>query len=149
MKSNNWVKALYTIFLALLISYEVSAQNGYGEVYFMRLPREGRRALLERALNYCNVFIDTTFICKLDELRYFTVSVPVGTHAFAMQLRGKELKDRSKDIVINIESGKTYYIQLVYNMYPRLTDMYCKQLTEDLAKMILPDLKVDKSCLKE
>jgi hypothetical protein len=115
----------------------------------MRLPVEGRRALLEAALNYCNVFIDSNFICKLDERRYFVMRVPPGKHVFAMQLRGKKIKNSSKDIVVNIESGKSYYIQLVYTSYPRLTEMSCKLLPEDLAKMILPDLRVDQGCSKE
>ena len=149
MKNKTFTTLFFTIFFILMIHSQVSAQDGYGKVYFMRLPREGRRALLEEALNYCNVFIDSSFICKLDERRYFAINVPAGKHVFAMQLRGKKIKNSSKDIVVTIENGKTYYIQLVYTMYPKLTDMYCKLLAEDLANMILPDLKIDKSCVKE
>ncbi len=147
--------------LSIMVNSKVSAQNdsAYGKVYFMRLPVREQESLLEMAANYCNVFIDSNFICRLDEKRYFTTSVPAGMHRFDMRVTGKKIKAKSESIFaakaesisFNVEAGKSYYIQFVFRRYDnrRGLDSYCKYLTEERANMMLPDLKEDKSCYKD
>src|SRR6188474_1461717 len=125
----------------------------------MRLPIREQESLLEMASNYCNVFIDSNFICRLDEKKYFVTSVPAGMRRFDMRVTGKKIKAKSESIFaaksvstsFNVEAGKSYYIQFVFRRYDnrRILDSYCKYLTEERANMMLPDLKEDKSCYKD
>jgi hypothetical protein len=62
----------------------------------MRLPTEPRQSLLEQALNYCNVFIDSNLTCTLNGYKYFSIHVPDGKHAFAMRTVGKKLRKTIK-----------------------------------------------------
>lgn len=152
---------MFLFCLSVLTNSKVSAQNdsAFGKVYFMRLPIREQESLLEMAVNYCNVFIDSNFICKLDEKKYFSTSVPAGMHRFDMRVTGKKIKAKSESIfavtsesiTFNVEAGKSYYIQFVFRRYDnrRRLDTYCKYLTEERANMMLPDLKEDKSCYKD
>ncbi|MGZ5253580.1 MAG: DUF2846 domain-containing protein [Flavitalea sp.] len=146
---------------SVLMNFKASAQNdsAYGKVYFMRLPIREPESYLEMAANYCNVFIDSNFICRLDEKKYFITSVPVGMHQFDMRVTGKKIKAKSESIFavksesisFNVEAGKSYYIQFVFKRYDnrQRLDSYIKYLTEERANMMLPDLKQDKSCYKD
>jgi hypothetical protein len=158
----NFTASLALLFyLGVLVNSKVSAQNDgvYAKVYFMRLPIREQESLLEMAANYCNVFIDSNFICRLDEKKYFITSVPAGMHRFDMRVTGKKIKAKSESlfavksesISFNVEAGKSYYIQFVFKRYDnrRRLDSYCKYLTEERANMMLPDLKEDKSCIKD
>lgn len=148
MSNNTIVRLALIFFLSVRMDLKVSAQSdsAYGKVYFMRLPREDQEAVLQVILNYCNIFIDSNFICKLDERKYFIASVPAGMHRFEMQARGKKIKAESKSITFNVEAGKSYFIQLVFRRYSGRMEPFCKYLTEERANMMLPDLKEDKSC---
>lgn len=161
MLSNTTMPIVLIFCLSVVMDSKVSAQNdsAYGKVCFMRLPIREQESLLEMAANYCNVFIDSNFICRLDEKKYFITSVPAGMHRFDMRVTGKKIKAKSESIFavksesisFNVEAGKSYYIQFVFKRYDnrRRLDSYCKYLTEERANMMLPDLKEDKSCRKD
>src|SRR5687767_6527707 len=96
----------FMLCLNVVMNSEGYAQNDrfHGNVYFMRLPIREQESLLEMATNYCNVFIDSNFICRLDEKRYFTTSVPAGMHRFDMRVTGKKIKAESESI-FGVESA--------------------------------------------
>ena len=159
--SNIIIPIALLFYLSVVVNLNVSAQNdsAYGKVYFMRLPIREKESLLEMAVNYCNVFIDSNFICRLDEKKYFTINVPAGMHRFDMRVTGKKIKPKSESmfavtsesISFNVEAGKSFYVQFVFKRYDsrRKLDTYCKYLTEERAVMMLPDLKEDRSCYKD
>jgi hypothetical protein len=152
MRNNIIAPLVLMLSFNVMMALKVAAQkdSGYGKVWFMRLPTREEESVLGMVLNYSNVFIDSNFVCKLDEKRYFIASVPVGMHNFDVQAaRGKKIKATSNPIAFKVEEGKSYYIQFVFRRYNGARESYCKYLTEERAKMMLPDLKEDKSCYKD
>lgn len=92
-------------------------------------------------------FIDDQLVCRLNNKRFSTHAVPAGEHTFSVQFAGKGSKEKAERIKIKMESGKTYYIQLVFQPGLLINNLYCQEVTESSANTILPKLKSDDQCL--
>ena len=148
--NNKIILPVAFLFYFIMVTHvDVAAQNDSttGKIYFMRLPRETFRGLLNVALNYSRVFIDSTFICNLDEKRFFAYNVSPGRHRFSMRYL-TAAKEDFPEAYINIEPGKNYYLQFIYDRSSHTKDMFFKQLSEEHAILMLQDLREDKSCYK-
>ena len=132
-------KNLFTFAFFLLISMSSFAQAG--KVYFMRSTG------FEGFASAFTTFVDDVLICKLNNKRYSIHEIEVGEHSFNVQYAGKNSKEKAERIKINVEAGKTYYIQLISQTKLFINNLYCQELTENSAKTILPSLKEDKECL--
>ncbi len=121
------------------VSADSSSQNG--KVYFMRSTG------FQGSASAFTVFIDDTLVCKLNNKRYSIHEVAPGTHHFSSQFAGKKSKEKAERIEINVEAGKTYYIELIFQPGLFINNLYCQEVTESSAKRFLPDLKEDKKCL--
>lgn len=119
-------------------SPDSTKQNG--KVYFMRST-----GFSGSAQGY-TVFIDDIVVCKLNNKRYAIHEVARGTHRFSVQFAGKSSKEKAERIEINIEAGKTYYIQLVSQSGLLKNNLYCQEVTENSARTVLSNLKEDKNC---
>ncbi|HEX5150755.1 MAG TPA: hypothetical protein VFW07_04875 [Parafilimonas sp.] len=120
-----------------------SPVSGYGKVQFMRKTGfEGSGAGF-------TVFIDSNYVCKLNEARYSVQRVPVGTHSFSVQFGGKKSKTGAEKITIDIEEGKTYYIQVLYQTGFFVNNILCQEVTASSARLMLPKLKEDKGCAED
>ncbi len=114
--------------------------SGYGKVYFMRKTGfEGSGAGF-------TVFVDSNFVCKLNEARYTFQQVSVGTHSFSVQFGGKKSKTEAEKITIDIEEGKTYYVQILYQTGFFMNNILCQEVTAGSAKTMFSKLKEDKGC---
>lgn len=91
------------------------------------------------------VFIDDKIVCKLNNKRYSLHDIAPGTHQFSVQFAGKSAKGKAERIEINVEAGKTYYIQLIFQTGFIKNNLYCQEVTESSAKTMLGSLKED-SC---
>jgi hypothetical protein len=131
--------------LALLNPFIGRTQDttGFAKVYFIREP-----AVLpgQRPFNYFKVYIDATLVCILDERRYSVHDVPAGRHTLRVYPRAMNPERYSHEKTIQITAGKSYYIALDFHSYNAPTPVVIHPLTEDLAQIILPSLKQDKSC---
>lgn len=96
-----------------------------------------------------SVFINDTIQCRLNKKSYSIHQVPPGAHRFTVQFSGKKSKVRAEPIVIDIEAGETYYIQLITQSGLIKNNLYCQEVTASSASTILPTLKEDTRCLKE
>lgn len=139
-------------FVILLTALKLSAQTdtASAKVCFMRLPMVNAKSTLDLFVNQPAVTVDEKKICQLNEKRYTIKSFPVGVHEFNMQVPlGKNSINKVKPVTLELEAGRTYYIQLFYLYNGKWDNSYCKVLSEERAMMMMDDLKEDKSCKVE
>jgi hypothetical protein len=117
------------------------AQSNDATVYFMRYT-----GYQGSAISF-TTFIDGQLVCKLNNKSFSTHKVTEGKHTFAVQFAGKEAKEKAELITINVEAGKTYYIQLILQNGLWVNNLYCQEVTESSAQTIFPKLKEDKKCM--
>ena len=125
------------------ISNTVIDTANTGTVYFMR-----KTGFVGSAAGF-NVFIDSNFVCRLNEKRYSVHHVPVGSHTFSAQFAGKKSKEVAEKVEIDVEKGQTYYIQLIFQNGAFANNIYCQEVTKNSAKLILPSLKEDRNYVAE
>ena len=116
-------------------------QAKYGKVCFMRST-----GFKGSAVPF-NTFIDQQMVCRLNNKKFSVHNIEVGEHTFAVQFSGKTAKKEAETIKINIEEGKTYYIQLIYQTGFLYDNVLCQEVTENSAKVILTDCSEDTKCL--
>jgi len=139
-------------FLSLLIfisaSISMNGQNDtvnssmqMGKVYFLRSTGFSGSA------QGFTVFIDDIEVCKLNNKKFSIHDVPAGNHRFSVQFAGKKSKEKAERIEINVEAGKTYYIQLIFQTGFVKNNLYCQEVTENSAKTMMDKLSEDVKCL--
>lgn len=114
-----------------------SANNG--KVYFLRSTG------FQGSAQGFTVFIDDMIVCKLNNKRFSIHELPPGTHKFSVQFAGKNSKEKAERIEIEIEPGKTYYIQLIFQTGLLKNNLYCQEVTKSSANTMMDKLKED-SC---
>ena len=140
------MKKFLFISLILLISDSLSAQktaakdSTTGKVYFLRAT--GMSTSMKRFF----AFIDDELVCKLDEKTYSIHALKPGKHVFSVQFGGKKSKQKNKQIDITIEAGKSYYIQLAVQQDLWAANINCQEITENSAKKMMSDLRLEKNC---
>ena len=135
------MKHLFTLLILLLtLCQSVKAQEKMGKVYFMRSTGFKGSAVAFTA------FIDGKFVCKLNNKKYSVHEVNAGEHTFSVQFAGKSSKEKAEQITINVEEGKSYYIQMIYQTGFITDNLYCQEVTEGSAKTILPECSEDTKC---
>ena len=125
---------ILSIFLVLLISNSLSAQEN-GKVYFIR--SEGFQAPAAAF----NLFVDQKIVGRLNNKRYSIHEVKPGKHTFSTQFAGKNPRQKAEKIEVEIEAGKTYYIQVKFQHGLFKNKLHFKEVKEDEAKALLPGLK--------
>ena len=137
---------ILSVFFVILVSNSLYAQNTNrsqdqnGKVYFMR--SDGSLALTAAF----TVFIDGTLLCRLNNKRFSIHAVKPGTHNFSSQFLGPKSREKTEKVKIQIEAGKIYYILLSYKHLGIFHKLHCKEVNENSAKNILPNLKEVKNC---
>lgn len=135
-----------TFYLLCIIAFvlmgagNVQAQEK-GKVYFIRSTG------FQGSATAFTAFIDKELVCKLNNKKYSIHEVEPGEHAFTVQFAGKSAKDKAEPITINVEAGKTYYIQMVFQTGALKNNLYCQEVTENSAKTVLEKCEQDTKCL--
>lgn len=140
------MKKLILITLVAFIFNKSGHSQEHGRVYLMRF--EVYKEIISELQAY-RVFIDDTLVCKLNNHRYSVHEVEPGKHKFSAQQWSKKSTNKSNVLTIDIEPKKNYYVQLYF--YPNEFSnrlMYCLEITEDSAFMIIPALHQDEKCLQ-
>ena len=112
-----------------------------GTVYFIRATGYAGSATAFTA------FVDGNLACKLNNKKFSVHQVPAGEHVFTVQFAGKKAKEKAEPITINVEEGKTYYIQMVFQTGFFVNNLYCQEVTENSAKTVLKQCQEDTKCL--
>lgn len=135
-------KRLLTLsILCVLLTGHVFAQEKTAKVYFIRSTGFQGSAVAFTA------FIDQQLVCKLNNKKYSIHEVTPGEHTFTVQFAGKKSKEKAEPIKINVEEGKTYYIQMVFQTGAFVNNLYCQEVTENSAKTVLAVCQEDTNCL--
>ncbi len=114
----------------------------YGLVYFLRGKGMAGSATAFSAL------IDDVRVCKLNNRRYSVHQVSPGKHEFKAQVAGKKGKEKAEIALIEIEAGKTYYIQMVMQANFWVNDVSAQEITRNSALRLYADdeIKLDPNC---
>ena len=134
-------KILTLMLLSLVFAITASAQDKYARVYFIRLTG------FQGSATAFTAFIDQQLVCKLNNKKYSVHQVEAGEHNFSVQFAGKQSKAKAEQIQINVEAGKTYYIQMIFQSGMVKNNLYCQEVTENSAKTILVNCVEDTKCL--
>ena len=78
------------------------------------------------SLTAFTAFIDKQLVCKLNNKKYSIHQVEPGEHSFTVQFAGTEAKEKAEPITINVEAGKTYYIQMLFQPGFWANNLYCQ-----------------------
>lgn len=134
-------KVFILMLLGLVSAIAASAQNKYAQVYFIRSTG------FQGSATAFTAFIDEQLVCKLNNKKYSVHQIEVGEHSFSVQFAGKQSKAKAEQIQINVEAGKTYYIQMIFQSGMVKNNLYCQEVTENSAKTILVNCVEDTKCL--
>ena len=96
-----------------------------------------------------SVFVDDKLMCKnLNNNRHVEFTLTPGKHIFIVQFSGPNVKEKAKKEAIDIEmeSGKTYYVAVNYQIKGLVGNIYPIEITENSARKILQASTLDNSC---
>ncbi len=125
----------------LLASFFVKAQDPGAKVYFIRSTGFNGSAVA------FTTFIDDQLVCKLNNKRFSVHELVPGKHTFSVQFAGKTSKEKAERITIDVEAGKTYYVQLIFQPGAFKNNLYCQEVTQNSVEAILKSCQEDKECL--
>ncbi len=122
------------------ISFSYSQGERTSTVYFIRSTGFSGSATSFKA------FIDDNFVCNLNNKRYSIHEIEPGEHKFTVQFAGKKSKKKAEPIMIEMEAGKTYYVQMIFQTGLIKNNLYCQEVTKSSADAMIKDLKEDTKC---
>jgi uncharacterized Fe-S cluster-containing radical SAM superfamily enzyme len=140
MKLSFYTMAVLCLLSLVTPAYSQTDSALKAKVYFMRSV--GAKA----ASGAFNIFIDDVMICKINEGKFVLREIPAGIHYVSVQSMGKKSSDKIDKTYIEMEAGKTYYIQTVIRFGEFFSYVRCREVTNNTAKLLLPKLREDKSC---
>lgn len=123
------------VFFVLLISNSLTAQQESAKVYFIR--SEGFQAPAAAF----NLFVDQKMVGRLSNKRYSIHTVKPGKHKFSTQFAGKKSSEKAEKMEMEVEAGKTYYIQVKFQHSLFKNKLHFKEIKEEDAKLKLPGLR--------
>jgi hypothetical protein len=143
----------------LSYSQDTTVQDTTAKVYFIRST--GYRY----SGDAFSAFIDKQFVCELNNDKFSIYQLEPGEHSFDVQdtgrqptesksfitpfslsIYGKKAKEKEKPLTINVEAGKTYYIQTISHFGTFHWLLFCQEMTENSAKTILIKCGEDTKC---
>lgn len=128
----------HLLIIIALVTVQAKAQET-SKIYFLRSTGYNWGGAFK-------AFIDEKMVCNVQNKRYSIHEVKPGEHKVAVQFAGKEYKGNDDPIVINVEAGKSYYVQMVIKQKFATRDLYCQEVTESTAKTLMKGLKEDGNC---
>jgi len=93
-----------------------------------------------------SVFMDGERICALNNKRYSVHEVPAGSHSFTARQSGTNEKGSAEPLTLEVEAGKSYYIQISQRTSGVIAKLEWTELTENSGKAAMAKLKEDKNC---
>lgn len=88
-------------------------------------------------------FIDKKIVCKLNNKRYSEHEVDAGKRQVDVQFGGTEYKANDEPIFLDVEPGKSYFVQLTLKTGILKNNILCQEITQNSAKVMMKDLKQD------
>jgi hypothetical protein len=116
-----------------------SGGKGQGTVYLIR------RTGVMGALDGYSIFMDGQRICVLNNKKYSVHQVPAGEHRFNVRFDGKTEKANKEPLVLQIEAGREYYIN-VLQREGFTSKVTLQELAGSSGKRALEGVSRDDSC---
>lgn len=130
------MKKLLTLAFALVALASAAMAQEKAKIYFLRSTGFSGSATSFKC------FIDKKIVCNLNNKRYSLHEVDSGRHQVDVQFSGKEYKQNDEPVFIDVEPGKTYYVQLTLKA-KFISDLLCQEITQNTAKVMMKELKED------
>ncbi|MDZ7612714.1 MAG: DUF2846 domain-containing protein [Flavobacteriaceae bacterium] len=118
------------------------ADADFGLVYFIR-----GKGFSGSATSF-SAIIDDVNVCNLNNRSYSVHQVTPGLHQFKAQFGGKKGKSKAEILEINVEPGKTYYVQMLMQMSFWVNDLTSQEITRNSALGLIKEdeIKLDEKC---
>lgn len=137
-------QTILTLLVSLFFAVGAAAQEASvaetGKIYFLRSTGFQGSAVAFKT------FIDGEFVCKLNNKKYSIHEVPAGKHECSVQFGGKVSKEKAEKFVIDVQPGKTVYVQIVFESGMLINNVYCEEVTENTATSKMQNMKEDTDC---
>jgi len=134
------ILSLILIFCSLSFNAQENQNENSVDIYFIRTTGFAGSA------SAFKTFIDTTFVCKLNNNKYSIHHVKPGMHTFSVQFGGKKIKEKTEKFELLTEPNKKYYIEVMFETGLFINNTYCKEITETSAKRKMEKLIEDNEC---
>lgn len=131
------MKKILTLAFALVALASAAIAQEKAKIYFIRST-----GYVGSASKF-KCFINKKIVCGLNNKRYSIHEVEPGSYEIVAQLVSKEFKKGEEPILLNVESKKTYYVQLVLATKKFKTHLLCQEINEASAKFFLEGMKQD------
>lgn len=131
----------HLMIIVALIATQARAQETTGRIYFLRSTGYNWGGAFK-------AFIDGKMVCNVQNKKFSVHEVKPGEHRFAVQFTGNEYTTKDEPVVINVEAGKSYYVQMAIKQKFAGRDLYCQEVTEGTAKTLMKELKEDSNCFQ-
>ncbi|MBQ0908746.1 DUF2846 domain-containing protein [Flavobacterium sp. F-328] len=137
-------KTILTLLVSLFFAVGAAAQEAStaetGKIYFLRSTGFQGSAVAFKT------FIDGEFVCKLNNKKYSIHEVPAGKHECSVQFGGKVSKEKAEKFIVDVQPGKTVYVQIVFESGMLINNVYCEEVTENTATSKMQNMKEDTDC---
>ncbi|MGZ9675877.1 DUF2846 domain-containing protein [Flavobacterium sp. GNP001] len=137
-------KTILTLLVSLFFAVGAAAQEAStaetGKIYFLRSTGFQGSAVAFKT------FIDGEFVCKLNNKKYSIHEVPAGKHECSVQFGGKVSKEKAEKFIVDVQPGKTVYVQIVFESGMLINNVYCEEVTENTATSKMQNMKEDTEC---
>lgn len=136
-------KTFFGVLLFLIVSSHSLAQTDSSKlstIYFLRWTGD------PGSIEAFNTFIDSSLACRINNKRYSIHTVPSGLHRLQVRFDGRSPRKRISTLDIDMEPGKTYYINVEIRHLSFGYDISLTEVTYNSAKRWLPFLKEDLKC---
>jgi hypothetical protein len=119
-------------------------QEMKGKVYFFQCPASNASGIGPGN----SVFMDGKVICNLEDKRYSIHEIEPGEHSFSFQKSGDVLKKEAEEnsILINVESGKIYYVELFTISLNWKAEYFISEVPEGTFTRVTKKYKQNKNC---
>ena len=124
-------------------SLSVHSQVKTGKVYFIRVT-----GYMGTAVNY-SFYVDGALICKQKNNSYSIHDLNVGEHTITISSGGLSSGKKSTPLKINVEDGKTNYINIVGTQSGYANKINCQEITQNSAEPLLAKAKQKTDCLSK
>ena len=146
----------------ILLLFFVSSVSGRSQsdsvgstVYFIRTknfphaPGNGVLVDLLQDSRAYNIFVDSQFVCSLNQFSFISYGVIPGDHQLSVRLNSRKFNAKILQLPMKVEDGKVYYVEVAPGHTKFNSPLECKPLSESIGSQLIVDLKEDKKCKAE
>lgn len=131
------MKKTLTLAFALVALASAAMAQEKAKIYFIRSTG------YQGSAGKFKCFIDQKIVCKLNNKRFSIHEVEAGKRQVNVQFGGTQYKGNDEAVFIDVEAGKSYYVQMTLKSGFLKNNLLCQEITENSAKVMMKDLEQD------